>query len=142
IVICHGETRMKKLIAFSIVIIFTLCVVLRAQWAKVPPAKIPRTPEGKPNLSAPAPKLPDGKPDLSGIWEPLNNRYVQNIAADLKPEDVPYQPWAKALFDERKTGAHSKEDHRQLPASGSASYRRGARAMEAGSNAGIHCCHL
>ena len=101
---------MKKLIAFSIVIVFTLCVALQAQWAKVPPAKIPRTPEGKPNLSAPAPKLPDGKPDLSGIWEPLNNRYVQNIAADLKPEDVPYQPWAKALFDERKTGAHSKED--------------------------------
>ncbi len=101
---------MKKLIAFSIVIIFTLCVALRAQWAKVPPAKIPRTPEGKPNLSAPAPKLPDGKPDLSGIWEPLNNRYVQNIAADLKAEDVPYQPWAKALFEERKTGAHSKED--------------------------------
>src|SRR5436309_2112028 len=71
-VICHGETRMKKLIAFSIVIIFTLCVALQAQWAKVPPAKIPRTPDGKPNLSAPAPKLPDGKPDLSGIWEPLH----------------------------------------------------------------------
>src|SRR5437667_10279300 len=109
-VICHGETRMKKLIAFSIVIIFTLCVALQAQWAKVPPAKIPRTPDGKPNLSATAPKLPDGKPDLSGIWQPLNNRYVQNIAADLRAEDVPYQPWAKALFDERKTGAHSKED--------------------------------
>ena len=106
----NDETRMKKLIAFSIVIIFTLCVALQAQWAKVPPAKIPRTPDGKPNLSATAPKLPDGKPDLSGIWQPLNNRYVQNIAADLRAEDVPYQPWAKALFDERKTGAHSKED--------------------------------
>jgi len=29
---------------------------------------IPRTPEGKPNLSAPAPRTADGKPDLSGIW--------------------------------------------------------------------------
>jgi len=41
-----------------------------AQWVKVPAAAIPRTPDGKPNLSAPAPRLPDGKPDLSGTWQP------------------------------------------------------------------------
>jgi len=35
---------------------------------------------------------------------------VQNIAADLKPEEVPFRPCAKALFDERKGGAHSGED--------------------------------
>src|SRR5438128_448728 len=101
---------MKTKVAFFLMGALLLSVPLQAQWVKVPPAKVPRTPDGKPNLSAPAPKLPDGKPDLSGIWEALNNRYVQNIAADLKPEDVPYHPWAKALFDERKTGAHSKED--------------------------------
>src|SRR5947199_1046131 len=101
---------MKTKVAFFLMGVLLLSVPFQAQWVKVPPAKVPRTPDGKPNLSAPAPKLPDGKPDLSGIWEPANNRYVQNIAADLKPEDVPYQPWAKALFDERKTGAHSKED--------------------------------
>jgi len=101
---------MKKLTVLSIAIVFLLSTPIQAQWVKVPPAKIPRMPDGKPNFSAPAPRLPDGKPDLSGIWEPANNRYVQNIAADLKPEDVPYQPRAKALFDERKTGAHSKED--------------------------------
>ena len=101
---------MKIKIAFFTVGVFLIGAPLEAQWVKVPPAKVPRTAEGKPNLSALAPRLLDGKPDLSGIWEPANNRYVQNIAADLKPEDVPYQPWAKALFDERKTGAHSKED--------------------------------
>ena len=43
--------------------------VLFAQWAPYPTPGIPRTADGKPNLSAPAPKTADGKPDLTGIWE-------------------------------------------------------------------------
>ena len=39
-----------------------------AQWINYPTPGIPRTPDGKPDLSAPAPKTADGKPDLSGIW--------------------------------------------------------------------------
>src|SRR5438093_175541 len=97
-------------IASSIAILVLVCAPVRAQWVKAPPAAIPRAPDGKPNLSAPASRLPDGKPDLSGIWEPNSGKYVQNLAADLKPEEVPFQPWAKALFDERKNGSHSKED--------------------------------
>ena len=84
---------MKLFVAFSTAIVFLLSMPIHAQWVKVPPAKIPRTADGKPNPSAPAPRLPDGKPDLSGIWEPVNNRYVQNIAADLKPGEI--QPWAQ-----------------------------------------------
>jgi len=83
---------------------------LVAQWTKIPSAGIPRTADGKPNLSASAPRLSDGKPDLSGIWEPNANRYVRDIAADIKPEDVPFQPWAKALFEQRADGSHSRED--------------------------------
>jgi hypothetical protein len=76
---------------------------------KLPKAGIPLTPDGKPNLSAPAPRLPTGKPDLSGVWEPMENKYVRNIAADLKQE-VPFQPWAKTLYEQRTDGSHSKED--------------------------------
>jgi hypothetical protein len=83
---------------------------LMAQWTKIPAGAIPRTPDGKPNLSAPAPRTREGKPDLSGIWEPNANKYVRDIAADLKPDTVPYQPWAKAVFDSRIDGSHSKED--------------------------------
>ncbi len=101
---------MKRLIAFSVAVLVFVCAPVHAQWVKVPQANIPRMPDGKPNLSAPAPRLPNGKPDLSGIWEP-NNKYVRDLAADLKPEDVPFQPWAKAVFDERKDGSHSKEDN-------------------------------
>lgn len=80
-----------------------------AQWTKLPQAGIPHTADGKPNLSAPTPRRSDGKPDLSGIWEPMENKYVRNIAADIKQE-IPFQPWAKALYDQRTDGSHSKED--------------------------------
>src|SRR5438132_1155791 len=73
---------------------------LHAQWAKVPALAIPSAPNGKPNLSAPATRLPDGHPNLSGIWVQKGNTYTQNIAADLKAENVPYQPWAKGLAAE------------------------------------------
>lgn len=97
-------------IAAALAAVSVMSTSLSAQWTKIPQRGIPRTSEGKPNLSAPAPRLPDGKPDLSGIWEPESNKYVRNIAADLKPEDVPFQPWAKALFDSRVDGSHSRED--------------------------------
>ncbi len=42
--------------------------MLSAQWPAYPTARVPKTPDGTPNLSAPAPRTADGKPDLSGIW--------------------------------------------------------------------------
>jgi hypothetical protein len=94
----------------SIPMLVLTCAPVYAQWVKIPTGSIPRGPDGKPNLSAPAPRLPDGRPDLSGIWEPNGNKYVLNIAADLKPGDVPFQPTAKALVDQRADGSHSGED--------------------------------
>jgi hypothetical protein len=99
-----------KRAAASITIAIVFCAPLHAQWTKVPAPKVPRGPDGKPNLSAPAPRSADGHPDLSGIWEPNGNKYVLNIAADLKPGDIPYQPWAKALVDKRADGSQSGEE--------------------------------
>jgi hypothetical protein len=81
-----------------------------AQWTAIPQGNLPRTAEGRPDLSAPAPRASDGMPDLSGIWEQDANKYVRDLAADLKADDVPFQPWAKALFDSRADGSHSRED--------------------------------
>src|ERR1700693_853211 len=75
-------------------------ISLPAQWLNQPTAGIPRTPDGKPNLSAPAPRTPDGKPDLSGLWNKVSPKYSRNIAADLKPDEI--QPWAQALVDRRR----------------------------------------
>ena len=88
-----------------------------AQWLNYPTAGIPRTADGKPNLSAPAPKAPDGKPDLSGIWDAaeqgnLYGRYTthfMDLALDLKPGEAPSQPWAQALSKQRQDTEH-KDD--------------------------------
>ena len=72
-----------------------------AQWLKQPTAGIPRTADGKANLSAPAPRMPDGKPDLSGLWQPAAI-LIGDIATNLPPNSVPYQPWAEKLYKERR----------------------------------------
>src|SRR5450755_2288991 len=83
------------------------CTCAHAQWLNYKTAGIPRTPDGKPNLSAPAPKTPDGKPDIAGVWQ-IAGLYVANIAKDIKG-DVPFQPWAEALYKQRRAN-ESKED--------------------------------
>ena len=67
-----------------------------AQWPNKPMAGLPRTPDGKPNLAAPAPKTADGKPDFSGLWQAANGKYLGNLAADSGP--APALPWAEAFF--------------------------------------------
>src|SRR5258708_1884111 len=79
-----------------------ICLVAstsNGQWLNHPPSGTPRTADGKPNLIAPPPRAPDGKPDLSGIWSTPSDRYYNNIAVDLKPEDV--MRWADALYRQR-----------------------------------------
>jgi len=51
-----------------IVLLAFLCVGAHAQWLNYPAPGTPRTPDGKPDLTAPAPHTADGKPDLSGVW--------------------------------------------------------------------------
>ena len=76
---------------------------LPAQWIHYRTPGIPRTADGKPNLTAPAPRTADGKPDLSGLWEMVTEGAVGNVAVrkpgDLQPADV--QPWAQALLRQR-----------------------------------------
>jgi hypothetical protein len=73
-------------------------VSLTAQWPNRPAPGMARTPDGKPNLSAPAPRSADGKPDLSGVWLVTNGSFY--LTSDLKPEEV--LPWAAALYKQRE----------------------------------------
>lgn len=74
---------------------------VHAQWLNLPTPGLPRLPDGKPDLTAPAPRTPDGKPDFSGLWNnDAGDRYNNNIAADLAVSDV--APWAHALFVKRQ----------------------------------------
>ena len=101
-----------------------------AQWLKYPTAAVPRTADGKLNLSAPAPKTADGKPDFSGVWE--NDGFDPNRAEGLNPAGAPrtpffeivhgmtgtppYQPWAADLTAKRKAEfGKDNPDARCLP---------------------------
>lgn len=87
---------------------FLACGSASAQWFDVPTPGIPRLANGKADMAAPVPKTKDGKPNLAGIWNP-ERPYFLNITKDLKPEDIPYQPWALALYKHRRD-TESKED--------------------------------
>jgi hypothetical protein len=95
---------------------------LHAQWLNYRTPGIPRLPDGKPNLTAPAPRTAEGRPDLTGVWlheltsveemkrlfGPLveeaikvdvpgmeigtQHKYGFNILTDFKPEDSPMRP--------------------------------------------------
>jgi hypothetical protein len=82
----------------------TIVIVVLAQWLNYPAAGIPRLPDGKPNLSAPAPAR-----DLSGTWMGPRGtlgpggppRYATYLAADLPETAVPLKPKARAIVKER-----------------------------------------
>jgi hypothetical protein len=79
-----------------------------AQWLHYPTPGVARTPDGKVNLSAPAPRTPDGKPDVSGLWRLVGGfKYLLDLSAD--GIEVPFQPWAEALYNERKAN-NGKDD--------------------------------
>jgi hypothetical protein len=119
--------RRRSILAVAVALVCLRSVVV-AQWLHYPSADVPRTKDGKPNLTAPAPRLPDGKPDFSGIWQPGRkisctpefSKFVEcgleiggsplalNIGADL-PGGLPFQPWAAALVKQR-TAENSKDD--------------------------------
>lgn len=75
---------------------------MSAQWDPYPMKNVPRLPNGKVDLQAPARRMSDGHPDLQGFWMPVPLvKYLLNLAADMKEEDIPLQPWARALYKER-----------------------------------------
>jgi hypothetical protein len=79
-----------------------------AQWLHHPTPGVPRTPDGKPNLAAPTPRAADGKPVLAGLWRPSPG-IVGDITRGMNGADVPFQPWAKALFEQRRAN-NSRDD--------------------------------
>ena len=85
-----------------------LPVSLRAQWLDFPTPGIPRTADGKPNLTAPLPRTPEGKPDLSGIWQVEINPYRFSLTQDLKDEAI-FRPAAQAVLTERVKDFHRED---------------------------------
>src|SRR4029079_4888486 len=76
------ERPMRSVIASATLVLALTGLPAVAQWIDYPTAGIPRTKDGKANLSAPAPKTSDGRPDLSGIWKASSGKYLADLAAD------------------------------------------------------------
>src|SRR5207248_10005183 len=102
-----------RLLFYSVCCLLSSMSCLSTQWLNYPTAGIPRLPDGKPNLNAPAPRTADGKPDLSGIWDIEHNRPCPKEGCPDMPvgqeffnigwsrkDGLPYQPWAAALVKE------------------------------------------
>jgi hypothetical protein len=85
---------------------------VESQWLNHPTPGIPRTGDGKPDLSAPAPRTADGKPDLSGLWATpcvtcsADQRLFFDLAKELPPSDVRMTPWAAAIQQQRQRRQH------------------------------------
>jgi hypothetical protein len=105
-------------------LVFTLPAL--AQWLHLPTPGIPRTPDGKPNLTAPAPRMQDGKPDLSGLWQPDLTPYRFDVIQDRKDEDI-FRPAAQALFLQRAVNLrHDNPVTHCLPAGPQAIFAAGS----------------
>ncbi|MBI4472017.1 MAG: hypothetical protein HY646_05075 [Acidobacteria bacterium] len=102
-------------------IVAALSPSLSAQWPFYPVAGVPKGPEGKPNLTAPAPRTADGKPDLSGIWMSRGDAEPNGPPAGRPPlasfgnagagfkQGLPFPPWAAEL--QRKRAAEFSKDN-------------------------------
>jgi hypothetical protein len=87
---------------FILAIAWAIPSTALGQWDPYLWKNMPRTADGKVDMNAPPRRTIDGKVDLSGFWMPVPAvRHLLNLAADLKPEEVPLQPWAAALYRER-----------------------------------------
>src|SRR5215831_14787835 len=119
--------------AMLVVCLSMACVSVdaAAQWLNYKTPGVPRTPDGRPKLDAPAPRALDGHPDLSGVWMHetttvaevrqlfgaiidefikvdvpgmeigTQHKYGLNILADFKPEDSPMRPETARAFAAR-----------------------------------------
>ncbi len=86
---------MRRVSVVTLMALSLLAVPVAAQWLNYRTPGMPRTKDGKPNLTAPAPRTADGKPDLSGMWAIGGLGYATNM------NDVEMLPEAQAIYTKR-----------------------------------------
>jgi len=119
------RVNLSKLCGAAAMLLASASSGLFAQWPAYPTPGVPKTADGKPDLTGPAPRMPDGKPDFSGIWKFVDSPDARSvpppaagarspgigvripgllqffdIGSTLK-DGLPFQPWAVELRNQR-----------------------------------------
>ena len=126
-------------------IVGLMAPTLSAQWARYPTPGVPRLPDGKPNLTAPAPRTADGKPDLSGLWRgfgaggpggtaapPPGGPPVagfRDVAQNIK-EGLPLTPEGQRNPEGARRGQQQGQPRGALPADGHRAAAHAGRAAQ------------
>ena len=117
--------NLNKPLCAAAMLLASACSGLFAQWPAYPTAEVPKTADGKLDLTGPAPRTSDGKPDLSGIWRFVDSPDARpgppvpaearsrgigvrvpgllqffDIGSTLK-DGLPFEPWAAELRRQR-----------------------------------------
>jgi hypothetical protein len=77
-----------------------------AQWLDLATPGIPRTADGKPDLTAPAPRTAEGRPELTGLWR------ARGVTGDLRDESK-VQAWARSAMDAHESNYYRDGPHMQ-----------------------------
>ena len=126
---------MKSTLIAAALALATVCP-LAAQWPNRPSKKAPKTADGKVNFDAPAPRTADGidRPERR-LRKSLVLQRPHRPAAGVKPagqppqttfsevgagfkDGLPFQPWARDLYKQRKESNAKRQPRRALPADG------------------------
>ncbi len=97
---------MKRQLATFALLVSATTTPLAAQWLTLPTPGIPRTADGKPDLSAPAPRTADGRPELTGLWRGAG------VRGELRDE-TKVQAWARAAMAEHESNYYRDGPHMQ-----------------------------
>ncbi len=98
---------MKQLLAT--LVLLASATPATAQWLGTPTPGIPRTADGKPDLTAPAPRTADGRPELTGLWR------SRGVTGDLRDE-TKIQSWAREAMAQHESNYYRDGPHmRCLP---------------------------
>ena len=132
--------------------------------AAYPTPAVPKTADGKPDLTGPTPRTADGKPDFSGLWirgdgqlgpagggtlrvppptfsagPPVTT--FRDVGANMK-EGLPLQPWAADLVKARQGRKSEGQPGRALPADGADAVSQPRPAPEDRADAGADSHHV
>jgi hypothetical protein len=95
-----GDDMKRQLAAL---ILLAAATSVSAQWLDLKTPGVPRTADGKPNLTAPAPRSADGHPELTGLWRGAGTK------GDLR-DATKIQAWARETMS-----AHEKTYYKEGP---------------------------